>query len=142
MRQLKLHAIRVFEPDRVVTAAVVHFTGSIQNLELMLLEELMEIIHLLATVCIPRHVTEPGSFLIVGLAGARFSEARDDEISNTFLLAIKNEGPVAIVFKVSEILADHIVEDFGLVEATDSEGEVVDKLHRDYSARRFGLGVG
>lgn len=126
MRQFEFHAIRIFEPDRVVTAAVVHFTGSIQNLELMLLEELMQIIHLLATVGIPRHVTESGRLFIVAFSGACFSETHDDQISNPFLLSVKNKGPVATVFKISQIIADHIVEDFGLIEVTDSKREVVD----------------
>ncbi len=142
MRQFEFHAIRIFKPDRVVSAAVVHFTGSIQNLELMLLEEFVEIIHLLAVVCVPRHVTKPGCLVIVAFSGARFSEAHDDEIANTFLLAVKNEGTVARVFKIAQIIADHIVEYFGLVEAADAEREVIDQLHRHDSERRFGLGMG
>lgn len=95
MGQFKFHAIGIFEPDRVITSAVVHFTGSIPYLELVLLEELVEIVHLFTAFGIPRHVTKPGSFLIVALAGACFSEARDDEIADAYFLAVENDSSVA-----------------------------------------------
>ncbi len=142
MGQFKFHAIGIFKPDRVITSAVVHFARSIQYLELVLLEELVEIIHLFTAISIPRHVTEPGGLFIVAFAGACFPETHDDEIANAFLLSIKDEGPVARVFKVSEILAHHIVEDFGFVETTDSESQMVDKLHRHMGGKRFGFGDG
>lgn len=142
MRQLKLHAIGILEPDRVITATVIHFTRSIQDFELMLLEELVEIIHLLAAVSIPRHVTKPRCLFVVAFAGACFSEARDDEIANALLLAVENDGPVARVFKVSQVIADHIVEDFGLIEVTDPESEVVDELHIEVVYARWILVYG